>query len=141
MKVNITVNILILSVLIISSCSKDVELKTNPNPNPTPSFPSGIINGNKEYFWGRLWQQTSDGQEIFVETWRLTDSAINNGITIYAAIYNDWSSFHPLPLTLNEPGLTDTVNLSYTIIPGKVKVIAKAPFPITWLSDVMIEYR
>ena len=126
-----------ISVIIFLSCSKNGGLKTNP----TPSFPSGMVIGNKEYFWRSSWQKTSEGQEILVETWRLSDSAINRGVTIHAAIYSDWSPFNPLPLTLHELGLPDTVNLTYTIIPGKVKVIAKAPFTITWLSDVMIEYR
>lgn len=129
--------------LSLSSCTKNREVaipQTNPIPTVTPG-PAGMLMGNKEYFWGYAWQKDSAIYEMKVDTWRLTDSAINRGIKVYAAIYTDWSSFDQLPLTLTDVFLPDTVNLSYTVTAGHLKVFAKAPFDITWQSDVMIDYQ
>jgi hypothetical protein len=94
-----------------------------------------------QYFWDNPWEKDSNNYVIKVESFRLTDSAISRGIEVYVAEYSDWSPFRQLPLTLYDPSLPDTVNLSFTAAPGEVQVIAKAPFAITWRGDVFIKYR
>ena len=97
---------------------------------------------NKEYFWKYSWQKDSvNSYQMIVNTWRLTDSAINRGVKVYVAIYTDWSPFERVPQTLHDVFLPDTVNLTYGVTAGHLKVFAKAPFEITWPSDIMIEYQ
>lgn len=71
----------------------------------------------------------------------MTDSAINKGISVGLAIYSDWSVFETLPFTIDDPTwLRDTINLSYTVTPGKLQIFAKTTDDITWASDVFIQY-
>ena len=133
---------LVLLVIANIFCSKHPEVIGGPGPNPpAPAPPTGMLRGDKEFFFGRTWEKTSSGFEMKLATSMLTDSAIRRGIDVYVAIYWDWSPYNKLPVTLNDIDLPDTVNLRYDAMPGKLQVFAKAPFNINWASDVFIQYR
>lgn len=125
--------------MIITSCDKSAV--TPPaQVNTTSSPPFTAL--DREYFWGLSWQKTSNGYEMKIQTPRLTDSAINNGIKVGVAIYSDWSVFDVLPFTINDPSwLRDTINLSYIATPGKLQVFATTSVDITWASDVSILFK
>jgi uncharacterized protein (UPF0305 family) len=85
--------------------------------------------------------QNFKGHEIHLDTWKLTDSTINKGINVYVAIWTEMTTFERIPLIFYDFLQKDTIHLSYTAIPGQLQVIAEAPFEITYLSDVFIEYQ
>lgn len=125
---------------IIISCNKDIGERTNPIQGPSPQTIVYAVD-NKEYFWNQPWQKTSTGYEIKIQTTSLTDSAINKGISVGLAIYSDWSVFETLPFTIDDPTwLRDTINISYTVTPGKLQIFAETTDDITWASDVFIQY-
>lgn len=124
-------------IMIFASCHKEKGVIMDPPVQP----PQVSMIGDREYFYGIPWNKDSSGYEMNLDAWRLTGAAINKGIKIYVAIYTDWSSFFPLPMTLSDPFLTDTINLTYTLVPGHVKVFAKTPADINWASDISIEYQ
>jgi hypothetical protein len=95
---------------------------------------------DREYYYGILWKKDSSGYEMNLDLGRLTDTTIRRGVTVYVAIYSDWSPFYRLPLTLSDPFLSDTVNFTYTLTPGHVKVFAKTPLNIDWPSDISVAY-
>ncbi len=128
---------LVALMIIIASCFKDGEGMT-PDPSQTQSE---IIIDKKEFFYGIPWQKDSSGFKMELDSWRLTDTVINKRVSVSLAIYTDWSSFCPIPFTLSGPDLTDTINLTYSLIPGQLKIFAKTPLDINWASDVMIEYQ
>jgi hypothetical protein len=128
-------------MMTIASCFKDGVRMTNPPPPGPPQTSSGFIIGNKEFFYGIPWQKDSNGFEMEMDTWRLTDIAINKRINVSLAIYTDWSSFRQLPFILSDPFLPDTIGLTYSLMPGQLKVFAKTPLDIKWASDVIIEYQ
>ena len=132
-KSTLVVSLVIVFMAVVACSKKHEEILTQTPPAPTHG-------DNKEYFWGLGWQKTTSGYEINLESPQLTDSAINKGIRVEVAIFTDWSVFRQLPLTFSEASLADTINLSYTAVPGRLKVIAKAPFEIDWQSDVRIGY-
>jgi hypothetical protein len=132
-----TVILFIGTTLLICSCSKEPTPVSIDRPNIPPPPPVPV----KEYFWEKAWQKTGNDFEIKLQSPALTDSAINKGIKVQVAIYTDWSLFNDIPLTLTEIGLPDTVNLSYSVQPGNLRIVAKAPFEITWPSDVVIVYQ
>jgi hypothetical protein len=120
---------------ILLSCKKENLTITDHISDPPPFVP------DRDYFWGQPWQKTSTGYEMKLQASRLTDSAINKGIRVGLAIYSDWSNFETLPFTINDPSwLRDTINLSYTVTPGKLQIFAKTTVDITWSSDVFIQY-
>ena len=128
---------LIAVLIITSSCSKSKSLPT-PDRHVAPQWPFMV---NRDYFWGEGWQKTATGYEMKLPTQRLTDSAINKGIRVGLAIFSDWSGFETLPFTIDDPSYyADTINLSYTAIPGNLTVVAKTSVNITWASDVFIQY-
>ena len=126
--------------LINTSCSKSDISPHNVvnviNVSVPPALPS-----NREYFWDQSWQKTSTGYEMKLQTQRLTDSVINQGIQVSLAIYSEMTVFEILPSMINDPSLPDTINLSYTATPGELKVFAKTTVNITWQSDVSIVYK
>ncbi|MBD0367268.1 MAG: hypothetical protein ICV53_14340 [Flavisolibacter sp.] len=131
---------LVVLLTTVAACHKD---KATPPPNRQDSSPppqgrpplTGVIHGNTEYFWGYGWTQTSRGQEIQITTIRLTQEAINKGISVHVAPYTEMSTFSELPVTVNG------IELSYVAEPTHLYVIARAPFTISDASDVYIEYR
>jgi hypothetical protein len=127
---------LIIIFTVVFSCSKKGSpLIDRPTVSPSP------FEANREYYWGNAWQKTIMGYEMIIPSSRLTDSVINKGIRVGLAIYSSWSVFQTLPVTLYDPvSLPDTINLSYTAIPGDLKVVAKTAVNITWPSDVFIQY-
>ena len=114
---------------------------TNPPPSVPPQTSSGFIIGNKEFFYSIPWKKDSSGFKMELDTRRLTDTVINKGVNVSLAINTDWSPFRQLPLTLNDPFLADTINRTYSLMPGQVKIFAKTPLDIKWASDVIIEYQ
>jgi hypothetical protein len=126
---------LILIFTVIVSCSKK---ENSPAGTPTINLPPFQV--NREYYWANAWQKTATGYEMIIEPLRLTDSAINKGIRVHVAIESEMDPFERLPITLNYAYYPDTINLSYTAVPGKLTVIAKTSVNITWPSDVFIQY-
>ena len=145
MKIQVSVVCCLLVLfLTITSCNKDGEVKNNlfPINNPSsPSQPSGIIVGNREYFWGNAWHRTSNGYAINLNTWRLSDSAINRGINIHVAFWTEMTTFEKTPLAFYNFLQRDTVHLSYIAIPGQLQVIGHGALDTTDKSDVFIEYE
>ena len=138
MKIRIQyVSCLVGLMITIASCFKDGK-EMMPY---TSQMPSEIIPDNIEFFYGIPWQKDSSGFTMELDTRRLTDTVINKGVNVSLAINADWSSFRQLPLTLTDPFLTDTINLTYSLMPGQVKIFAKTPLDIKWASDVIIEYQ
>lgn len=136
--------LLFLTALILSACAKHKVPLPASTYSVAPVFPGfgGVPVDNKEYFWKYSWQKDSvNSYQMIVNTWRLTDSAINRGVRVYVAIYTDWSPFERVPQTLHDVFLPDTINLTYKVTAGHLNVFAKAPFQIEWPSDIMIEYQ
>ena len=127
---------LVVLIIIFVSCKKEKESITYP-----PAPPQVPVSVNREYFWGIPWQKDSSGYVMNLDLGRLTDTAINRGVKVYVAIYSDWSFFYQLPQTLSDPFLTDTINLTFNLIPGHVQVFAKTPVEIKWPSDISILYQ
>ena len=127
---------LLTTFLFIISCSKQ-EI----HPIDRPVFLPSPFELKMEYVWAQPWQKTSTGQQMAIQSLRLTDSAIRKGITVSVAFESEMSVFEKLPTIINYPWLSDTVDLSYTIVPGKLTILAKTSFDIAWPSDVMIYYQ
>src|SRR5258705_9835462 len=92
-----------LMALIFFACTKHRDpIIAQPYTGPV----SPLI-ASKEYFWRYTWQKDfANGYEIMnVDSWRLTDSAINKGIKIYVAIETEWSRFERISQTLYDPFL------------------------------------
>lgn len=134
MKLEIQSGCLLVTLLFIVSCSKP-EI----HPIDRPVFPPFDL--KSEYFRAQAWQKISTGYQMSIQSSRLTDSAMNKGVKVSVALYSDWSTFYLIPSTLYDQDLPDTVTISYSVIPGQLKLIALAPFDITWKSDVLIEYK
>jgi len=129
-------SLLIALLIITSSCSKSTSL---PKPDrATEPLPPFML--NREYFWRHPWQKTSTGYEMILRASALTDSAINKGIKVHVAIESEMMPFERLPVTLNYAFFPDTINLSYTAMPGQLQIFAKTSVNIHWLSDVFIQY-
>ena len=136
MKLKIQSSCLLITLLLIVSCSKP-EI----HPIDRPVFPPSPFDLKSEYFRAQAWQKISTGYQMSIQSSRLTDSAINKGIKVSVALYSDWSTFYLIPSTIYDQDLPDTVNISYSVIQGQLKLISVAPFDITWKSDVLIEYK
>ena len=131
-----TLIVAFVGVSFIISCKKEEHLAID-----RPIDNSQYFINNREYFWAQSWQRSPNGYEMTLQTQMLTDSVINKGIKVGVAIYSEMSRFEPLPVTIDystRPG--DTVQLTYTVMPGKLKVLAKTPATITWASDVFIQF-
>ena len=96
---------------------------------------------DREYYYGIPWKKDSTGYEMNLDLGRLTDTTISRGVTVYVAMYTDWSPFYRLPLTNSDFELPDSVNLTYSLTPGHVKVFAKTPVNINWPSDISVAYH
>jgi hypothetical protein len=128
-------------MITIASCFKDGEGISNPPSSNSSQTSSELIIGNREFFYGIPWQKDSSGFKMELDTRRLTDTVIKKGVNVSLAINTDWSSFRQLPLTLNDPFSTEVIDLTYLLMPGRLKIFAKTSLDITWASDVIIEYR
>ena len=128
---------LIIIIAIITACSR----KQDYLPIDRPIDNSQYFINNREYFWGESWQRRPSGYEMTLQTQMLTDSVINKGIGVGVRIYSERGRFETLPVTIDDPSwLTDTIQLSCTVTPGKLKVFAKTSVNITWPSDVYIQF-
>ncbi len=127
---------------VITSCEEDDVLQppsiTNPPYAPKPAGP--VVNGSREYYWGLGWEKTNRGYEIQLKSNRLTQEAITKGIFPAVAIHTEMTTFDVIPLTFYDLIKKDSVHLSYSVSPGKLQVIANAPFEIYYVSDVYIQY-
>ena len=94
-----------------------------------------------EYFWGRPWHKTSRGYEIHLASDRLTQDAINRGISVGLAIATEMTTFFSIPGVYYDHTEKDSVHISYLVKPNSLEVIAKAPFEIDYVSDVSITYN
>ena len=126
---------LLIAFLVIISCSKQ-EI----HPADRPLYLQPAFELKKEYFWAQSWQKISTGHEMSFLSSRLTDSAISKGINISVAIESEMTPFERLPTTINYPWLRDSIVLSYTIVQGKLTILAKTSIDIMWPSDVFIYY-
>jgi len=124
----------------VLSCKKDTYPKPGWRPN-NPAPRSGYLVDNKEYFWGVNWHKTSTGYETDFDTGNLTDSAINRGVTVYVAMWTEMTTFQQIPSIFYDFGRNDSIHLSYTAAPGKLKVFAETPLGVDYQSDVLIEYK
>lgn len=123
-------------VIFFISCYKEKHF-----PIDRPIDNSQYFINNREYFWAQSWQRSANGYEMILQTQMLTDSVINRGIKVGVAVYSERSRFEILPVTINDPSwLTDTIQLSFTVTPGKLKVLSKTSVNITWPSDVFIQF-
>lgn len=121
-------------LIITSSCSKNESLPLTDRPvEPLPTY---MV--NREYFWRHYWQKTSTGYEMILHASALTDSAINKGIKVHVAIDSEMMPFEQLPATLYY--YPDTINLSYTAVPGKLNIFAKTSMTLVGPADVFIQY-
>lgn len=124
-------------VSVIASCANKVNYFLIERPAENSQF---LIN-NREYFWAESRQRTANSLEMVLQTQQLTDSIINKGLKVGVAIYADSSRFETLPVTLDDPSwLGDTIQISYTVLPGKLNVFAKTSLNLSWRSDVFIQY-
>ena len=128
---------LVVLIMIFASCHKE-KANTTGGPVQPPQVP---VISNREYFYNIPWHRDSSSYEMELDLQRLTDTAIRRGVKVYVAIYTDWSFFYQLPQTLNDPFITDTINLTYTLMPGQLKVFAKTPVNLNWPSDISLEYQ
>lgn len=148
---NTSIAVFCIIIAVIAACNKDPQIVpfTSPSPHTPPPGPAGMWIDNKEYFWGCPWKQDSSTYRMTVVTINLTDSALIKGIKVFAAISTDWDPFYQLPGTLNYyyTSAADTINLSYSVIPGnaqspgKLTVVAKPSFSLSGAGDVMILYQ
>jgi hypothetical protein len=134
-RLHLNITILLILVLVNFSCKKERYLPLN-----RPIDNSNYYLENREYFWGQSWQRMPNGYAMTLQTQMLTDSVINRGIGVGVANYSELSRFEILPFTIDDPLLPDTIQLSYTVTPGRLEVFAKTSVNITWLSDVFIQY-
>jgi len=130
---------LLVLIIIIAfvACSKEKAIITDRPAQPPQVSPID----DREYYYGISWKKDSSGYEMNLGLGRLTDTTISRGVTVYVAMYTDWSPFYRLPLTLSETFLPDTVNLTYTLTSGNLKVFAKTPLNINWPSDISVAYH
>jgi len=135
--------------VILTACRKNDSDRTIRGAWPPPSSPqgpaskpSGILVGNKEYFWKKSWDTSAVGYKIILETWRLTPEAINRGIDVYVALSTEMSPFDKIPRSILDPFFTDTVHLSFDVMPEKLQLIARSTVDMTKAeSDMYIEYH
>lgn len=128
--------VLIISIAFVA-CSKE-----KARPAGWPVLPPQVLPvDDREYYYGVAWTKDSSGYEIDLGLARLTDTMISRGVTVYVAMYSDWSPFYSLPLTVSEVFLPDTVNLTYTLTSGNLKVVARTPLNINWPSDISVKYH
>lgn len=128
--------------VVINSCHKYDEVRADwniPIGNPAPGTPASSV--HRDYYWGLTWQQTARGYEIAIDSWKITDSAINRGINVHLAIFTEMTTFQKLPLSFYDQVRRDSVHLSYTATRGQILVLARATFNLNYASDVMIEYQ
>lgn len=121
------------------ACHKPVEdrgVSSNPSPSGNP-----FVAPEREYHWGLYWSQTSRGNEIHLNSPRLSDSVIRRGVAIGLAVYSDWDLFGIIPFDYYDTNKNDTIHLSYDVTPGQLRIIAKTPFAISYPSDVYIQYN
>ena len=131
-------SLLVLIIIIaVVACSKGKAIITDRPAQPPQVSPID----DREYYYGIPWKKDSSGYEMNLGLGRLTDTTISRGVTVYVAMYTDWSPFYRLPLTLSETFLPDTVNLTYTLTSGNLKVFAKTPLNINWPSDISVAYH
>ena len=135
-RLHLSITILSILVLVNFSCKKE---KYSPLNRPIDN--SNYYLENREYFWGQSWQRIPNGYEMTLQTQMLTDSVINRGIEVGVRIYSERSRFETLPVAIDDPSwLTNTIQLSCAVTPGRLKGFAKTSVNITWPSDVFIQY-
>lgn len=129
---------LAITCITILSCTKNHSAPmTDRRIDPLPPYLVA-----RDYFWGEPWQKPPTGYEIKLQSKHLTDSAIRKGIRVGVAIFSDGSNFETLPFTINDPSyFRDTINLTYSALPGQLQVFAKTTVTITWPSDIFIQYE
>ena len=49
---------------------------------------------DREYYYGIPWKRDSSGYEMNLDLGRLTGTTISRGVTVYVAMYTDWSPFY-----------------------------------------------
>jgi hypothetical protein len=122
-------------LLIIGACNKDeVAMPTPPAGLPAYTYPG-------EIFWAVPWNKTATGYEIVLNSKRLTQAAINKGVDVSVALWTEMTPFMQIPTTTYDLVQKDTINLSFAVKPDTLRVLAKAPFDITYESDVLIHYQ
>ena len=70
---------------------------------------------------------------------RLTQEALDKGIVVSVAIDTEMTTFAQLPATIKWPW--GDIQLSFKAEPGKIYVIAQAPYDLTLQSDVRVQYQ
>ncbi|TMI61280.1 MAG: hypothetical protein E6H07_19810 [Bacteroidetes bacterium] len=141
MKAKITVTIMILTVFVISSCSKDGSTYSGSGSGspvlPPPPPP------NQEVFYNQPWDTASNGYKLQINTQRLTQEQIIRGINVEIAVLGAGESpWVRIPVSYFDPNLTDTVHISYSATPGQLQLFARTTFELNHhQSDVLIKYK
>jgi len=139
MQFNIFSCLLFLSLTALS-CRKEKDTKPYLPSTGLPP-PSGYVVDNKEYFWGVFWHKTTRGYETDLDTSRLTDSTISKGVNVYVAMWTEMTTFQQIPSIFYDFVRSDSIHLSYTVVPGKLQVLAETPLGVDYQSDVLVEYK
>lgn len=121
------------------ACHKAGENRIRGNGKSTSEDP--FVVPDREYFWRVEWHPALRGDEIHLNAPRLVDSQIGKGIEIGVAVYSDWDRFEKIPFKYYDSNKNDTIHLWYEMMPGQLQIIAKAPFTVTYPSDVYIQYK
>ena len=132
--------VMILLTLILS-CNKNDEVIT-VLPLPPSGLPT-LQTSNDVNFWIKHWDTSSRGYEIHLNIQRLTQEQVNKGIDVNIAVLGaDNTPWVRIPVNYIDGFLTDTVRLSYAVIPGQLQIIAKTSCPMNnYQSDIFLEYK